>query len=461
MTGGDVHSSGEGALRGHHTPAHRLSLKQLIIIVAFTIGLFAINHRHYSEQGIYRGYHVPLAERIVDGSGYSIEESGMLKPAFYPMWGYAGLISLLSLTHQREAALILLQLILAVHGIILMYGLFRLRFRWFHLAGLLPFVILMSVKWCDAIVSYLLVSFFCFAVNYWTSGRIRWLLLAGLALGGAANFRSEYIYLPGLIAVVALLPFYQTYRKRALLFSAGVMAIQLLCLLPWAYRYYENNGNVSLTGSNGGMVLFISLGQLPNNPWGIEHSDDDAFEYSRLHGGFSPTSPEGNKVLRDAFVGNVLAHPGWYAAKVLRNVSRAFLGGVYSGDFPLGKEKIRAISKLANVEGGYLRALPKMSLVEGIFVLYWFGLRLFYQIVFCPVLLFVLIRALWHKADEIVLSLLLPLIIYKLFLVGFIQYQPRHMVNIYLFVVGYALFVIDRHQGSFHPRVLIKRIWRS
>jgi hypothetical protein len=90
------------------------------------------------------------------------------------------------------------------------------------------------------------------------------------------NFRSDFFLFPvGLVVIMWLL--FPT--KKSLKSLLGWIAIVYLALLPWGMYAKHVTGHFLLSSTNGGHVLFIGLGQLPDNRWGITYSDGDPRMY--------------------------------------------------------------------------------------------------------------------------------------------------------------------------------------
>jgi hypothetical protein len=58
--------------------------------------------------------------------------------------------------------------------------------------------------------------------------------------------------------------------------------VQIIFLIPWMLFTYSQTGTPLLNSTNSGHVLFIGLGQLPNNIWGITPYDRDPLKQEIL-----------------------------------------------------------------------------------------------------------------------------------------------------------------------------------
>jgi hypothetical protein len=97
-------------------------------------------------------------------------------------------------------------------------------------------------------------------------------------------------------------------------------------------------GHVLLTSTNAGHVLYISLGQLPGNPWGITPSDGDPRMHRELdahfrHRNTSSLTYASDGFLRHRFIQLVRAHPAAWLHKDLLDAKSTLTGGFYDGEF--------------------------------------------------------------------------------------------------------------------------------
>jgi hypothetical protein len=106
-------------------------------------------------------------------------------------------------------------------------------------------------------------------------------MLSGGLFGIALNFRSDYYYF--MICFITIQLIYDFIKKRnnyryILLWTVIVFG----SLVPWGIYTYQRTGYFLTTSTNGGHVLFVGLGQLPNNLWGITPSDGDPLMHQIL-----------------------------------------------------------------------------------------------------------------------------------------------------------------------------------
>ncbi len=313
-------------------PAH--SVMPFVILSALTATLvFWGNHRHQFNQGgstFQRS--LLLAERLVAGQGYTLAQPDGT-PAFYPMWGYPLLLAPGVWLGAPLLWITLVQFVLCGTAFWAFYRIFGLRPRLWHIPCLLPLFALCSVKWPDAVTLPLLLLLLERATKYLEDGRPRAAVGAAALFGLSVNVRSEFLLLPVCMLGLAWATRRGGDRKRWLALTGGLLLGGAVFLAPWAARSQALLGQWRLSSTNGGGVLYITLGQLPGNPWGIRHADAEAWTYVQARGLDSPWSPAGDAMLRAAWLERVVAHPFAFAGKVLGNGLRLATHGVYTGEY--------------------------------------------------------------------------------------------------------------------------------
>lgn len=158
-------------------------------------------------------------------------------------------------------------------------------------------------------------------------GSFRWALVAGILVGFAQNFRTEIVMLPTFLGIA----FYVLRRfvnlqiptlKPMWIFIATALAMQI----PWAQFYHEHAGRYSLTESNFGHVVYVSLGSSLRNPWGIEANDQAAYKAVKDAGyPFSSLSEQGNKFLLKLAAEKVKEHPFGLVGRTLQQLRNTLL----------------------------------------------------------------------------------------------------------------------------------------
>lgn len=311
----------------------RLGLLVPVVVVGALV--FILNRNPVTEQGIYSGQYVPYARFLLG------EESREILT--YPMWGYPFAIAVLG-----DIPLIALQFVLALLAVSMVFARIdagKNLGRWSRL-----FVALLTVPWFalsslnSAIaiaIPLLWISVILFFDALDSTAKWWRMAVAGALFGLALNFRSEFLLLAPVLALGgAVWTFVLTRPERGhaltiLSKAAAFSFIAFLMLVPWGVFSHRNTGEFRLTSSNGGAVSVISLGQLPDNPWGIVHEDAEAVRLLREEGyaDISPYSAEGDRILRRSFLDAITSRPVSYMNKVVHNARNVLMGGLYFGDW--------------------------------------------------------------------------------------------------------------------------------
>jgi len=409
-----------------------------ILTVFFAAAVFVGNYQHRAEQGIYRHRYLVLADNLSQGIGY-IYQAGDREPAFYPIWGYSLLITLIEPFINPDIGLIVLQFILACHGIFIFYKIFNIEKRFWQIPLFLPYFAVCSVKWPNAVESYLIILISLFCYKFIQQGRFRFAILGGLLIGLIANFRSEYSLFPFSFLVSSVLIRKRSFRSKTLILGISILLIEIILLLPWAVRSFKYDGKIRFTATNFGCVLYITLGQLPHNPWHRVHDDRAAYKYVELRGEDEAMTTRGNQLLIEAFIKDIKKYPGAYAEKWGYNLLSSLIGGVYYGEFGNLVESDREVARLVSIKKkdgliAFARAMSPpgflIRVLKNIFKVIWLAL------------IAIFVRSFWSQDIKLYRYALAPIVIYKFFIISFLQYQPRHLTTIYLLLLGFGLLMI-------------------
>jgi len=392
---------------------------------------------HIAQQDVYNLYYLPLAQSISNNFTYSINGVSLS----YPMWGYSVIMSICNI-FAKYSAIMLIQLVLCYFAILSFYKIFNLDFKKYHFFLLLPFIALSTVKWNDAIVASMIIIYIELLLKSLKTNSIKDIFYSGLILGVILNFRSEYLML---IPIQFLILFsVKSVRSNVNFIRHCVLYLTtLFMLLPWGIRNYIEFDNFKLTSSNGASVMYISLGQLEGNEWGIVSKDESAFKYVKKHKVKDPYSIEGEELLKEEFYKLVLDNPSEYALKMLNNSLSFLIGGVYTGEygslFITKGDRIRIDSKINKAEG-----INKIDVIfnENIQSKYPIILEKIILIIYRITWLMIIVMFVYsigkHKWDYLTL-LVLIFLIHKIIIVSAIQYEYRHINSIYLLILGIVL----------------------
>ena len=228
---------------------------------------------------------------LVTSSIYNLDSN---KTAF-PLWGY-GIVHLL---FKNKLNILVFQQLLSFYTIIKLDQYFRINQKkiilYFRLLILIsfPYFLFHTQIWPKSISSSLLFLAILQLFYYLDSKKTKSVVYSGILFGILCNFRSDYLILSLTLPLFILL--WEFIRKNEIdFYSLRVMLIPVsvfILLIPWGIYTFKNTGHYFLNSSNSGHVLFIGLGQLPNNIWKITPQDDDSIMRQTLIDKFKTTHP--------------------------------------------------------------------------------------------------------------------------------------------------------------------------
>ncbi len=268
----------------------------------------------------------------------------------FPMWGYGFVFAL---THNKVVILVVQQLmnLLVIYSfdsyLLKNYGPGRIH-QFYRLLLLFSFPLFFfhAILWPYSFSSSFLLLGLFFLIKYLdqieTDGRsvlINLFLSAG-CLGLSLNFRSDYLLCIIIIFLVLIITVLFQRKKNYLQHVLAInlwMLIILLILLPWALFTKKVTNHYLVNSTNAGHVLYIGLGQLPNNKWKIRPYDDDssmrhAIE-TKLHPTvYSTTTYQSDSLLKKEWFNKITTDPGEYIKKCIYNFLSVFVQPFAEGD---------------------------------------------------------------------------------------------------------------------------------
>lgn len=327
----------------------RIWLGYFAIFLLLNLLITYLNRHHTEQQTNFIAQYVPMANYYAGRAERSL--------LTYPTWGYPFALLLV----PEYNLIVLPQAVLAAIAITALY--FSLRNECMAGRGLLtvlfvaavPWYALHSVKWPLSFAASLITLALLFLARGIRKASLMWGSLAGSAMGLSLYFRSEFLYLPillcfGGIAAVVL----RKARATVLRPLAAFALVAWLLLVPWAIHFHNQTGRYSLTASQKGIVAFISLGQLPNNPWGAAYEDEYAIDYLRRRGITLPAqSDSADRVLFEEYKHRIRQHPTAFAKKAVWNGVLTLTSGFYNPELQLSDHQAADLSVLKeNIKKG-------------------------------------------------------------------------------------------------------------
>ena len=397
----------------------------------------------------------------------------------WPSWGYAWLIALLP-------SLGVLLVIQAGIGVVALTALsHRLRVALPQHRTSISVLLILAVPWHagqadfypNALAgSFALISILCLDRALARSS-FKAALAGGFAAGLSQNFRTEFVLIPlfVLIAMFALMrlkimPRYQL--RPVLVYVAFALALQI----PWAMFYHAQTGRYSLTESNLGHVLYVSLGSDPNNPWSITKDDLSAQDAVRQGGfEFSSLSDDGSKFLLQIVKRDVRNNPAGFVKRTVYQLKNTLavpfywweprLGSDHRANLDILREDLKnrigvaanerqvALYKEQGVLSSARRDTVAMLALGYQFATAGTGALIFLLSLFGMAIL--VFRRGTRPTDPL-LWLFGLVVLYKAFLDIVLNYGVEYLSNVYPLVIPFACVALSRlrvHLGNLFRRV--------
>ena len=383
----------------------------------------------------------------------------------YPMWGLAVVLWLTgSTTVTTVLQVIACAIALAALSL-------RLRRELSEGGTLLVIFLLLCLPWyvmamkpyANGFAQAFMVFGLLAAERAWRRDSLRDAIVAGVLFGIGQNFRSELVLLPG-FSLVLLSIFKRTPRWRSARILGATTLVALLFQVPWAVHFYKETGRPKLTESTSWAVLYGALGQLPDNPWGIEAQDAFLQEVMRQEGhSFDGLSDQAGEVFKARFVAAVKAHPTVvprvWAYRIMAMARAPFFAGQIDLT-PQEREGLDVVRERFKLKFGIapnhreIKAYRESgewdrpaSLAQnaafGFELLSQGLLVLFFLAVLMGIALTLRAGRLW-RSDSALLALLLSPIVFKLLLGVFLTYRHDYLNSISVFCIPFALVALSR-----------------
>ena len=280
-------------------------------------------------------------QRAVILSGLAAEAARLGAPTF-PMWGY----SWLTMISTEQLVLCPIQLVLALYSSFSLVRHIEVNslipekyfplLQWI-LALAVPWYAFHAVRWPNSLsVSLIALSFvFLHRAFLDKKGGFGNVVVSGLSFGMALNFRSDYYLFPAAVAVCWVC------FSNDKVWGAKKCTAWLSCiygaLLPWVVYTAVVSGSPSLTSTNSGHVLFISLGNYEHNVWGITPTDGDPVMRTLVEDEFGPQKStltgDADRFLKNEFLKRIASAPFEYCRKCKQNLYLMIVSGCYGGEF--------------------------------------------------------------------------------------------------------------------------------
>jgi len=359
----------------------------------------------------------------------------------WPMWGYGWV---LTLTSSKITILSFQVLGMSSSALYFFYmsrtrnllNIRECRMAMFVLAVSAPWYAVHTIMWPYSPAGILLVlGVILLAGNASMKNRYSY-ALSGACFGLMMNFRSDYILLPLALGLVLIIFREIKIYSKILIF----LAVYFIFLIPWAVWTKHSSHKMYFGSSNSGHVMFIGLGQLPNNTWGIQPSDGDPLmmklcrenvtrERAPWTSNELSCSAEADGFLKHEFWKRVCQKPDEWISKLQYVTLQMLLEGADMGSFKTSAFRI-GVTGFDLTE--LFRDIANLSMRitgRGVVILSFLSLP------------FTLIQAL--KKKNILLIFVTVIILYQAALNIFLYQFPHYTANAFFFhVVNFSVAVV-------------------
>jgi len=293
----------------------------LIIWIIVCVACVLFNFRGETQTGLIPSY-INYANLIKSGFDYSVEP-GLFS---FPIWGYGFIIAIT----KSKVVLIILQQAFACGAIIFVDNVLRklgwskvsqIIFRITLLTGL-PWFFFHTVIWPYSWGASLLMFGIFALLWHLKNGSFYYIFISAISFGLMLNFRSDYFFLAIFLACFLLFLNFSKIQEIKLGYIATWIGIVLIFLIPWSQYTKTKTGHRLFKTTNKGHFLFISLGQLPDNIWGITPFDNDSLMKKLVMenvGRKRTASYEADQYLTNKWFELIKTNPSEFAKKCLQN----------------------------------------------------------------------------------------------------------------------------------------------
>ncbi len=379
----------------------------------------------------------------------------------WPAWGYAWIVGWV----PRSGWIIVLQ---ACFGALVLAALaIRLRFAMPRQAGIVAALCVLAIPWHDMQVTLypsglagsLVLAALLVLDAAMGKNNLKAAVIAGVLTGLAQNLRTEFVLVPVFIGICLLI--LKSWRVIAPASMKPMWAFILTAFalqLPWAIFYHAETGRFSLTESNFGHVMYVSLGSSANNPWGIVGDDAGAMKAVHDEGySFSSLSESGNQVLRRLVWAKVKEHPSGMVQRTVQQLRNTIvapfnwgeprLDASSSQDLDLLRQELKArlgvgvnVAKMNNYRDENLRAKANENTAAALALLYQVAAVGVGSLVFLlgiVGIVLLLVRAKTMHAP-LLLWFLAAAAVYKILQDVLLAYQVNYLNNVYPMFLPFA-----------------------
>lgn len=306
------------------------------LLVTATIASL-LNYNGKSMGGLFVAY-MDFANFFASGFDFSGRAGEIIYT--FPMWGYGFIL----LVTKSKTIIIIFQQLVTI-AILLFADYSMKKFGWragsriaFRVLTIFsfPWFYFHAILWPYSQGANLLLLSLFLILHYLKFRKLTYLILASLCFGIMLNFRSDYFFLGLAIPIIILFIDLIRKEKKVWWHYPVWYAIMFILLIPWGLFSLEKTGSYLQKSSNGGHVLFISLGQLPDNKWRITPLDKDPLMRelvdSEVGPGVRTLSHQADTFLTRKWLELILNDKAEFLRKCKYNYNSIFHSPFYNGE---------------------------------------------------------------------------------------------------------------------------------
>lgn len=398
--------------------------------IVFFMGIlfFVLRFNHSSDVGDIDNRFLLLAKNLSEGHGYTLYP-GSSDMATYPAWGYPLIIFLFQ--GVLGIPVLLFHFTIFVICYLLFYEVFAFypegwkKLLFIH-TPFLFFSMLMTVTWSSSFTAiFLLLGVYCHRKKHY--------IFTVIFLSLIFYFRSEGILFAGLYLIYLL-----AKEKKIIPIFFFVVIVS-----PWTIVQSLNHKAFVPVSTNGGGVMYLTLGQLPNNPWKRTGSDKDAYDFVAVRDIKDAWSIEGNQALSRQFFKDISNYPEYFIAKLIYNgvsIFNPLKGGLYVFEPERVFYSRDEWHNIKQVYGRNLFGMKKLiqDILRGNKEAYMVGIKFVLNRFSGIYFLFLTVILLFFNQRKI--SLIHSFIYLQFFLCSLFQFEPRHISNV---IILFPFLFID------------------
>jgi len=181
--------------------------------------------------------------------------------------------------------------------------------------ALLPAPVLLCLQILPDSLSCFFAAAILASASYMPIRGLRAAVATGVIIGIACLFRAELLlWSPIVVLLLAISP---GTIKNKLRWSGSFALTHVVVLIPWTLWTYRATGHPLITSTASGGAMYLSLGEIPNNPWHITPDDGWVSSDAIRRGLRSAWTPEGDAYYKRMFLSCVRMHPASFVYLLL------------------------------------------------------------------------------------------------------------------------------------------------